>query len=127
MYASKYSASERIVIGKGGPSFNLGHPMMAQLEQVGCFPAGVIPLSNKRMVINEMSSISSGIARRRKWRESKISPFEDMVVDEYLNGGSLSQIRQMLESCGVSVARYSILRYINSLPRARISGSTNQS
>ena len=101
--------------------------MMAQLEQVGYFPAGVIPLSNNKMVINEMSTTSSGIARRRKWRESKISPFEDMIVDEYLNGSSMSQIRQMLESCGVSVARYTILRYIKSLPRARINGTTNQS
>ena len=100
--------------------------MMAQLEQVGYFPAGVIPLSNNNMVINEMSTLSSGIARRKKWRESKISPFEDMVVDEYLNGSSLSQIRQKLASYGVSVARYTILRYINSLPQARIHGTANQ-
>ena len=100
---------------------------MAQLEQVGYFPAGEIPLSNNKMVINEMSTISTDITRRRKWRASKISPFEDMIVDEYLNGSSLSQIRQKLASCGVCTARYTILRYITSLPRARIHGPTNQS
>ena len=49
-----------------------------------------------------------------------------MVVDEYLNGSSMSQIRQILASYGVSVARYTILRYINSLPQARINGTTHQ-
>ena len=74
---------------------------MTQLEQVGYFPAGEIPLSNNKMVINEMSTISTDITRRRKWKASKISPFEDMVVDEYLSGSSLSQIRRKLAAFGV--------------------------
>ena len=74
-----------------------------------------------------MSNFSSVIAQRRQWRESKISPYEDLVVDEYLNGSSLSRIRRLLAACGVSAERSTILRYINSLPQARINGTAYQS
>ena len=124
MYANKYFATERIVIGKGAPSSDLGHPnRWLNWSKSGIFLREMIPQSNNKLVMNEVSTISTGIVRRRKWRALKISPFEDMVVDEYLNGSSLSQIRQKLASCGVSAARYTILRYIDSLPQARINGT----
>ena len=96
---------------------------MAQLEQVGYFPAGVIPLSNDNLDMNKVSTMSD-LARRRKWKESKIAPYEDMVVDEFGSGSSLSQIQKKLSYNGVSATRYTILCYVRSLPLARLNATT---
>ena len=70
--------------------------------------------------------MSSDIQKRRRWSESKISQFEDCIVEMHIKGNSLSGIQQMLASHGILVSRSTVLRYIGSLSEARIYGSAAQ-
>ena len=60
------------------------------------------------------------LSQRRKWRSSKLYYFEDLIVSEFQTGTSLNGIKKLLYSQGMIVHRATILRYIKSLPEARL-------
>ena len=70
--------------------------------------------------------MSSEIQKRRRWRESKISLFEDRIVEMHMKGDSLRGIQQMLASHGVIVSHSTVFRFIGSLSEVRIYGGTAQ-